>query len=220
VKDRIILQRIPGPLAPLYEKATRMAIEGYYRRIAGEIASHLKEGIILDLGTGPGYLPIEIARMSPAVRVVGIDLGRTLIKMARANAVKAGVADRVDFRTGNAAGLGFGDGTYDMVVSTGMLHALKSPLKVLRECYRVLKLGGEAWVYDPAQVSSRIDVKAWKASLTPLEKFLYGVFMLYSRFSPGHTYTGREVAAMIRETDFRSYSIEEWGKELRIKLRK
>ena len=104
MKGKIIIQRIPGPLAPLYEKATRMAIEGYYRRIAGEIASHLKEGIILDLGTGPGYLPIEIARMSPAIRVVGIDLGRTLIKMARANAIKAGVADRLDFRTGNAPG--------------------------------------------------------------------------------------------------------------------
>ena len=36
----------------------------------------------------------------------------------------------------------------DFIVSTGSLHHWKKPAKVFNECYRVLKNGGEAWVYD------------------------------------------------------------------------
>ena len=53
-------ERIPGLLATSYEKASRMVIEGYYSQVAGEIVSHIQQGTMLDLGTGPGYLPIQI----------------------------------------------------------------------------------------------------------------------------------------------------------------
>lgn len=59
-----------------------------------------------------------------------------------------------------------------MVVSTGMFHMLKDPVQMLRECYRVLNTGGDALIYDPAQVSSKIDKRRRKASLLPLERRL------------------------------------------------
>ena len=71
---RIIIERIPAPMASLYGKCSRMVIESYYRRLSEEIVSHLGKGIILDLGTGPGYLPIEIVKRSSSIRVDGIDL--------------------------------------------------------------------------------------------------------------------------------------------------
>jgi ubiquinone/menaquinone biosynthesis C-methylase UbiE len=124
VKYWIQIERIPGPLAYSYEKATRMVIETYYIEVADELVSNLKDGIILDLGTGPGYLPIEIAKRSPLIRIIGIDLSRKLILMARRNALKAGLSDRLDFRVGNASKLQFEDASFDMVLSTGMLHSL------------------------------------------------------------------------------------------------
>lgn len=217
---RTIIERIPGPLAPLYEKATRMVIKTYYGPVAEEVLSHLNEGRILDLGTGPGYLPIEIVKRSSRIRVDGIDLSRALIRMARKNALKAGLADRLDFQWGNAASLRFKDDSYDMIISTGMLHMVKDPVKVLRECCRVLKSGGEAWIYDPAQVSSRIDVEAWKASFTPLETVLYAVFKVYTRISPGHTYRKDEVLALIEKTDFSACRIRQEGNEIKVKLKK
>ena len=62
VKPRIIIERIPAPFASLYEKATRLVREVYYAQVAEEVVSKLKTGRILDLGTGPGYLPIEIVK--------------------------------------------------------------------------------------------------------------------------------------------------------------
>ncbi|MBL7217219.1 MAG: class I SAM-dependent methyltransferase, partial [Desulfobacteraceae bacterium] len=85
------IERIPDLFASIYEKATRMVMETYYDPVAEEVVSFLREGTILDLGTGPGYLPIQIARKSQLIGIDGIDLGRKLIVMARANAIKAGV---------------------------------------------------------------------------------------------------------------------------------
>lgn len=220
MKRKILIERIPGPLASLYEKATRTVIDSYYSQVAGEVVSSLKAGVILDLGTGPGYLPIEIVKRSSSIRVHGIDLSRKLINMARVNSLEAGLADRLHFEFGNAAKLPFDDGSYDMVISTGMLHQLKDPVKVLGECYRVLKAGGETWIYDPARVSSQIDMKQYKASLTACERFMYLLFLLFTLINPSHTYNRRQVIAMINATRFRHYWIEEEDNEIRIRLRK
>jgi ubiquinone/menaquinone biosynthesis C-methylase UbiE len=214
------IERIPEPMASVYEKATRMVIESYYSQVAEEIVSKLRSGIILDLGTGPGYLPIEIVKRAPSIRIDGIDLTRGLIRIAQKNAVKAGVADKLHFEVGNAAKLRFEDGSYDMVISTGMLHMLKDPVKVLRECYRVLKSGGGVWIYDPARVSSQIDKKKWKASLTFRERFLYRLFILFSPFNPPHRYNREQAIQMIATTNFKEYQIEEGEDEIKIKLRK
>ncbi len=216
----VFFESIPGPVASIYEKATRMVIEGYYAQVAEEVVSNLKTGKILDLGTGPGYLPIRIAKKSSSIKVDGVDLGRRFINMAKKNALKAGVADRLHFETGNASELRFEDGSYDMVISTGMLHMVRDPIRMLRECYRILKSGGEAWIYDPAQISPQIDIEEWKASFTFAEKIIHKLFVLYAKISPPQPYNREQVTEMIAATNFEDYQIEVAGKEIRAKLRK
>ena len=220
VKNWIQIERIPGPLASSYEKATRLAIETYYKEVAEEVVASLTGGVILDLGTGPGYLPIEIARRSAFIRIVGIDLSRKLIRMAKQNASKAGLSDRLEFRVGNAAKLQFEDASFDMVLSTGMLHSLRNPVAVLREAYRVLKEERQAWIYDPARVSSHIDTEKWKASMTLREKFFLWLFKALRLHKPIKTYTREQAVAMIQATDFKKYWIHEEKGEIRIKLQK
>ncbi len=214
------IERIPGMLASAYAKATRMAIESYYRQVAEEIATHLKRGIILDLGTGPGYLPIEIAEKSSEIQITAVDLSRKLIQMARSNASAAGLANRLNFQLGNAGRLDFGDSAFDMVISTGMLHSLKDPVKVLQEIYRVLKAGGEAWIFDPAQVASQVDRQKWKASLNLRERFFLWLFQLFGLHKPIRTYTREQAIALIEQTDFKDYRIDARENEIRIKLKK
>jgi ubiquinone/menaquinone biosynthesis C-methylase UbiE len=214
------LERIPGPFASLYEKATRLVIATYYRGLAQEVVDFLQAGRILDLGTGPGYLPIEIVKRSRAITVVGIDLSRSLLKMARRNAMNAGVARQLHFEVGNASRLRFPDESFDMVLSTGMLHMLRDPVAVLRECYRVLRAGREAWFFDPARVSSLVDKKKWKASFSLLERFMYLVFSYYVRLVPPKSYDESRITEMIRATPFKNFRIVEKDGELGLRLKK
>jgi ubiquinone/menaquinone biosynthesis C-methylase UbiE len=197
-----------------------MAIDSYYSFVAEEIVAHLVGGTILDLGTGPGYLPIEVASRSANVRIIGVDLSRKLIEIARSNAAKAGLSDRLSFRLGNAGRLEFEDASFDMVISTGMLHSLKDPSKVLQEIYRVLKAGREAWIFDPAKVTSAVDRKKWKATLNLRERFFLWLFQLSGLHKPIKTYTREQAIALIEKTDFENYWIDTHGNEIRIKLQK
>jgi ubiquinone/menaquinone biosynthesis C-methylase UbiE len=213
-------ERIPGVLASSYEKASRMVIEGYYSQVADEIVSNIRQGTILDLGTGPGYLPVEIVRRAPDVSIIGVDLSRRLIRMARSNAQKTGLSSRLSFEVGNSARLRFDNETFDMVISTGMLHSLKNPVNVLAEIYRVLKNGADAWIYDPANVTQYIDRKKWKASLNRRERFFLWLFGLLGLHKPMATYRRDQVIPILQTAGFQKYQIDEKKKEIRIKLTK
>lgn len=214
----MIMERIPRLFAPLYEKAARMAGGAYYRPVAEDVVTRLKRGKILDLGTGPGYLPVAIAVISTDITVVGIDLSARLIETAKANGLSAGVEDRVHFRTGNASSLDFPDASYDMVVSTGMLHMLRNPVKVLEEIHRVLKPGAEAWIYDPARISSRINPKEWRASLSIWERLTFRLFQFFARINPPHAYDREQLMDLVGRTAFTRYEIAEEGGEIRLRL--
>jgi len=220
MKHWIKIERIPGVLASSYEKATRMVIGEYYGQVAEEIVSVFKSGVILDLGTGPGYLPIEIVRRTPDINIIGVDLSRKLIQLAQANATKAGLSHRLRFEVGNSAELHFDNASFDMVISTGMLHSLKNPVAVLKEIYRVLKKGGEAWIYDPANITAYIDKRKWKASLNFRERSFLWFFKLLGLHKPIAAYTREQVIPMIQATDFESFEIDERKNEIRIKLQK
>jgi ubiquinone/menaquinone biosynthesis C-methylase UbiE len=130
------------------------------------------------------------------------------------------VEDRVRFEIGDACRLRQGDATYDMVISTGMIHVLKDPVRALREGCRVLKPGGWAWIYDPARVCSQIDLGKWKASFARWEWVAYGLFRLFACFNPGREYDKGQVAGMIEAAGFRDYEIQERGGEVRARMRK
>ena len=60
------------------------------------LAAVRADDVVYDLGCGDGRIVIEAARRFGA-RAVGVDLDARLVREARRNAVRAGVADRVAF---------------------------------------------------------------------------------------------------------------------------
>ena len=187
---------MPLLLASTYEKAARMVIDSYYIPTALEVISELCELTgdsmnatkkMLDLGAGPGYLPIEIAKRVQNIQIDGIDPLSISVKIAKKNADRAGLGERVLFSVGDASKLQFNEISYDMIVSTGVLHELKDPIKVLNESYRVLKPGGKVFIHDPARVSAGIDRKKWKDSLNFFEKIIFGLFSLSNKIKPPAT---------------------------------
>jgi len=220
MKKWIKIERIPGVLASSYEKATKLAVESYYHQVAEEVVSVFNQGLLLDLGTGPGNLPVEIIKRAPEIQIVGIDLSRRLIRMARSRAQRTNLSKHMSFEVANAANLRFDDESFDMVISTGMLHSLKKPSKVLKEIYRVLKQGGEAWIFDPARITNHIDKSQWRASLNRRERFFLWLFGLLGLRKPIVLYSRDEIVPLIEAAGFISYTVDEVDGEVRIKMKK
>ena len=65
-----------------------------------ELAGVQEDDLVVDLGSGDGRLVIEAARRYGA-RGLGVEREERLVVLARAAALKAGVADRVSFRHGD-----------------------------------------------------------------------------------------------------------------------
>ena len=104
---------------------------------------------VLDVGCGTGTLALLVARREGrAGRVVGVDPSTEQISRARSKAARHKVP--VDFQIGVIEHLAFPDQTFDVVLSTLMMHHLPAPLKHqgLAEIARVLKPGGRLVIAD------------------------------------------------------------------------
>ena len=87
-----------------------------YRRLAAKVASEIKVGKALEIGPGPGYVSIEMARLLLEVEVVGLDVSETMIEIATRNADEYGVSERVEFRQGDASQMPFEESSFDFRV--------------------------------------------------------------------------------------------------------
>jgi len=115
---------------------------------------------VLDVGCGTGTLAIEVARSFRAGRVAGIDPSTEQIARARAKAARRNLP--IEFQIGVIEQLAFPDQTFDVVLSTLMMHHLPASLKRqgLVEIARVLKPGGRLVIADFKRKQERQDQAA------------------------------------------------------------
>jgi len=98
---------------------------------------------VLDCGAGTGTTGILAAvRAGPAGRVTLFDLSEPMLDVARTKAARAGVAERMDFHTGDMLTLPFASGSFDVVLSTYSLCPVDDPPRAALEQYRVVTPGG------------------------------------------------------------------------------
>jgi ubiquinone/menaquinone biosynthesis C-methylase UbiE len=110
---------------------------------------------VLDVGCGTGTLALAAKRaVGDAGSVVGVDASPDMIALATAKASRSGAS--VTFRPAAAERLPFADATFDVVLSTLMLHHLPAPLRreCVREALRVLRPRGRMLVVDFAAPST------------------------------------------------------------------
>jgi ubiquinone/menaquinone biosynthesis C-methylase UbiE len=145
-----------------YDRWASRFFGGLYERVAADVAAAgLPDGArVLDVGTGPGRVPLAIARALPGLRVEGLDLSTEMVAQARRNATDAGLDDAVRFTVGDVADLPYADATFDLVVSTMSQHHWADAAAGLRELRRVLRPGAQVWIYDVRFALGRAEAAA------------------------------------------------------------
>jgi SAM-dependent methyltransferase len=109
---------------------------------------------ILDIGCGRGLLLVEAAKHIPKGKATGVDLWlgnlefKNTPQMVLENAKIEGVSDRTEVLTADAQALPFNDNTFDVVMTSLMMHHISDINTALHEMVRVLKPGGTLVIAD------------------------------------------------------------------------
>ncbi len=137
--------------------ATRLEARGKHPFFARAIGDYMDAlGLsgpeaILDLGCGTGVAARAIARRPEAKGppIAAIDINAHLVELGRKLAGEEGLSGRIDFRVGDAHGLGLPEGGFDVVVMHTLVSHVADPAAVLAEGRRLLRPGaGRLVVFD------------------------------------------------------------------------
>ncbi|KAA0228851.1 class I SAM-dependent methyltransferase [candidate division KSB1 bacterium] len=142
---------------------------------------------ILEVGCGVG---IDLLRFAQGgARVIGVDLAKQSIDLAKKNFELNGAAG--EFRLMNGEALEFENNRFDMVYAHGVLQYTSDANKMVKELHRVLKPGGEAimmvynrisWLnamskvmkveleHEDAPVLNKYSIAEFKRMLAPFDK--------------------------------------------------
>ncbi len=131
-----------------------------------------EDEVVLDAGTGPGIYAIKMAERVPDAKIYGVDLSPTFLKLAKKNALEAGIS-HIEFIQGDIENLPFGDNRFDKLVCGGAMEAVPDKERAARELYRVLKPGKTAVFIEPDRGKDLRD----RAFLL----FLYGLGLINPR---------------------------------------
>ena len=121
---------------------------------------------VLDLGSGAGTDSLVAAQMvGPQGKVTGIDMTPEMLTKARRAAAEMGAAN-VEFVEAEAERLPFGDETFDVVVSNGVIDLIPDKDAVFAELHRVLTPGGRLQIADvtiqnPVSEEGRRKIDLW-----------------------------------------------------------
>jgi len=103
---------------------------------------------VVDLGCGPGDIPIRLCRASARARITGVDGSPAMLAIARAALRSAGLEARVSFLEGRLPGVALAEGSFDLVLSKDMLHHLPDPQVLWNEVRRLGRPGAAVCVMD------------------------------------------------------------------------
>ena len=169
--DRI--QRMFGEIAPRYDFLNHllsMGIDRHWRRQTTRLAPP-GGGPVLDVCSGTGDLALAYWRAGgQAIRVVGADFARPMLRIAKHKARRAAAERHVAFLQADTQRLPFSASTFEVVAVGFGLRNLSDPDRGLREMVRVCRAGGRVAVLEfsiPAAGPIRMIYQAYFRYLLP-----------------------------------------------------
>ncbi len=119
------------------------------KKIVGE---YIGDGdTVIDLGCGPGYFTMEMARMvGPSGKVIAVDLQKEMLGKTKEKAAKLSLDGRIIFHNCPQDKIGLnGDIKADFILAYYMVHETPDHLKFLTEVKTLLNGKGKFLLVEP-----------------------------------------------------------------------
>ncbi len=102
---------------------------------------------ILDLGCGPGFVSVDLAKQFPSGTVVGVDFSQELLNYAKM-LQKTEMLTNLSFMQSDIYNLDAGSNDFGLTYLRFVLQHLKSPVEALANAAKTLRPGGVICVVD------------------------------------------------------------------------
>jgi 2-polyprenyl-3-methyl-5-hydroxy-6-metoxy-1,4-benzoquinol methylase len=141
---------------------------------------------LLDVGSGPGTITADLARL--VAEVVAVEVTEPAADLTRTELERQGVTN-AEVRVADGQGLELADGSFDVVHAHQVLQHVADPVAALREMARVTRPGGVVAVRD-----SDYAAFAWYPRLPGLDRWL-ALYQAAARANGGEPDAGRHLLA-------------------------
>jgi len=191
---------------PIYNRLIFNAAAEPYRLFLREIASP-EHAQILDVGSGPGFLTLQLASEYPTVSIIGVDYSSTEVRTANRLRIRDQIPN-CTFTQGDAMHLPFKDGSFDLVISVGSIKHWPDGKRGLREMHRVLRHNGLALIAEADRDAPDEEIYRFAEKFTAW--YVWDPFMRWylRRIVFGQSYTREEAQSFATATAFQDVLVE------------
>ena len=119
-----------------------------------------RRGKLVDLGAGPGDIPVAICRRLKAVRVTAVERASAMLLLASAKIARSGFAGRIALLRADAKNTKLPDGSFDLVFCNNLIHHIPEPDLIFREIARLCRSGGGLFLKDLRRPGTPGELKA------------------------------------------------------------
>jgi len=117
------------------------------------------DGHVLDLGCGPGDIPLRFAQAYPACRITGVDASEPMVRLAEEIVQEAGLSTRITFLCERFQDFA-GANVADAAISNSLLHHVPNPFQFWHKLRLVVKPGSPVLVMDLLRPDSSEEAQA------------------------------------------------------------
>jgi ubiquinone/menaquinone biosynthesis C-methylase UbiE len=136
--DKLVMEKAYARWAPVYDVLCGPVF--FNGRRAAAQAARETGGRILEIGVGTG---LSFRDYDETTEITGVDLSEPMIARARMRAASGRYPHVKGLAVMDAHDLRYDDGTFDCVVGQFVITLVADPERVLSECARVVKPGGQ-----------------------------------------------------------------------------
>jgi len=122
------------------------------------MSDHVPAGHVVDIGCGPGDIPIRMARTYSALCLTGIDASSPMIALAEQAVREAGLATRISFITKRFQDVVLSEAA-DAVIANSLLHHVPNPLSFWYAVKTMANPGAPVLVMDLRRPESSQDAQ-------------------------------------------------------------
>ncbi len=119
----------------------------------------LENAHVVDLGCGPGDIPIRLLKAHPTLRVTGIDASQPMIDLAQRAVDEAKLNERIELRCQRFQDVTFSS-PVDAIISNSLAHHVPNPLQFWYAIKAMAKPGAPVLVMDLIRPESTEEAQA------------------------------------------------------------